>query len=259
MIRCRWLLLEYVEGRAGHDALIDRIHQCQLIDYAAASAVDNAHAFLHHLKLRTGNHMLRLRRQRCVDRHEVGVAYNFVDGGKLHAQLLGALLRHERIIAEDVHAERFGAFGNFAADAAHAEYAQLLVAQLNAEEFAVPSSLNRLGVSLRNMAGKSHHHCKSVLACRNRVAVRSVDNDDTAFSCRIQVDVIDADACAADHFQIGSGFHDFLGDFRLAANEQSVIAGNDLDKLILRKSRLFLYYNVACVHQLLNSQVADRI
>ncbi|MOA49909.1 hypothetical protein D3C78_1728570 [compost metagenome] len=109
------------------------------------------------------------------------------------------------------------------------------------------------------MAGKCHHHRKSVLACRNCVAVRGVDHDNTAFGRCIQVNVIDTDACAADHFQIGSGFHNLFSNFRLAAYEQSVVVRNDLDELILRKSRLFLYYNVACVHQLLDSEVADGI
>ncbi|MNJ62434.1 hypothetical protein D3C77_582740 [compost metagenome] len=73
-----------------------------------------------------------------------------------------------------------------------------------------------------------------MLASRNRVAIGSVDDDNTAFGRCVQVDVVNTDASAADDLQISRGFHDFFSNFRLAANKQSVVVGNDLDELILR-------------------------
>ena len=131
---------------------------------------------------------------------------------KLNAEFLRAFFRQERVIAPDVHAERFGAFGDFAADPAHAENAQHFVAQLDAEErFAVPFAADRFQVGLRDMAGDRHHHGESMLAGRDGVAVRRIDDDNAASRCGFQIDVVDADACASDDFKLFAGFHDAGG------------------------------------------------
>src|SRR5690606_40101200 len=90
-----------------------------------------------------------------------------------------AFCREYRIIADDIHAESFGTFDNLAADTTHANDAKHLVAKLYAEErLAVPFAGNCLLVGLRNVASNSHHHRESMLASRNRVAVRRVDDYD---------------------------------------------------------------------------------
>ncbi|MNM53454.1 hypothetical protein D3C81_645570 [compost metagenome] len=85
VIGFRRFFLEHVEGSSCDDTLIDRFNQRQLVNNAATGAVDDAHAFLHDLKLRTGDHVLRFRCQWRMDGDEVGITDNIVHGGQLHA------------------------------------------------------------------------------------------------------------------------------------------------------------------------------
>src|SRR5690606_39412228 len=131
-----------------------------------------------------------------------------------------AFCREYRIIADDIHAESFGTFDNLAADTTHANDAKHLVAKLYAEErLAVPFAGNCLLVGLRNVASNSHHHRESMLASRNRVAVRRVDDYDPEACCRIQLDIVDANACAAYGIELLSGLHNLCFYFRLTSDE----------------------------------------
>ena len=48
-------------------------------------------------------------------------AHDVVYAGKRHTELIGFFFRQERVIAQNVHAERFRSLGDFAADPAHAD------------------------------------------------------------------------------------------------------------------------------------------
>ncbi|MNM53455.1 hypothetical protein D3C81_645580 [compost metagenome] len=98
-----------------------------------------------------------------------------------------------------------------------------------------------------------------MLACRNRIAVWSVNDDNPACRCGLQIDVVDPDTSAADDFQAGPGFHDFFGYFRLATDQKTVILRNDLHQFVFAETWFFVDLNVGCIHQLLDSQIADRI
>ena len=121
MVRCRRLLLEHVECSSSDDAFVDCVYESILVDDAAACTVHDAHAALHHLELLCANHMPRLRRERRMNRHEVGVPHDVVYAGKRHTELIGFFFRKEGVIAQNVHAECLRSFGDFAANPAHAD------------------------------------------------------------------------------------------------------------------------------------------
>lgn len=66
----------------------------------------------------------------------------------------------------------------------------------------------------------------------NGVAARGVHDDDAVFGGGFDIDVIDANASAADGFQVFGGFEDFGGDFGLAADDEGGNALEGFDELI---------------------------
>ena len=78
--------------------------------------------------------VLRLRRRRQVQRQVVGRRAQLVERQQLDAEAVGDLLRDERIVRDDAHAERARALRHFLADASEAGDAERLAAQLGAEE-----------------------------------------------------------------------------------------------------------------------------
>ena len=51
------------------------------------------------------------------------------------------------------------------------------------------------------------------------------------------VDIVDADACAAHHFQLGRALEQFGGDFGRGAYRQPVVIGDDLGEFVLFEFR----------------------
>ncbi|MMZ59573.1 hypothetical protein D3C76_913080 [compost metagenome] len=257
MIRFRRFLLKHVERRASNDALVNSFNKSHFIDNAATSTVNDTHTFFHNLELRTRNHMFSFRCQRCMHCNEVCIAYDVINSCYLHTNFLSTFFSQEWIIAKDFHAKSFSPFGNLATDTSHTEYAQSFVAKLNAKEFTIPGTLDCFSVGLRNMTSQSHHHSECMLTSSNSIAVWSIDYDNPAFCSCFKVDVINPNASTPDNTKLLASFHDFFRNFSLAANKQTIVLSNDLYKLIFTKARLFLYYDVTCVNQLLNPHVTD--
>src|ERR1035437_7650359 len=58
------------------------------------------------------------------------------------------------------------------------------------------------------------------------VAGGSVDDDDAALGGRRNVDIVDSDAGASDHFHLGGGSQDPGGEFGLAADSCRIVVAN---------------------------------
>ena len=65
---------------------------------------------------------------------------------------------------------------------------------------------------------------------RNGVSAGCVQHDDAAPRRRFDIDIVHADAGAADHAQFRSGIQDTGGHFGLAAHDQSAELGDKIDK-----------------------------
>ncbi len=87
-------------------------------------------------------------------------------------------------------------------------------------------------VGCRDMPRQRHHHRNRVLGSRDAVAGRAVHHDDSTTRRRFDIDVVDADACAADHFERGGGIDHFARDAGAAANQQRVV-GRDYFRQLL--------------------------
>ena len=135
--------------------------------------------------------------------------------------------RDERIVGEHFHFERASAAGHFGADAAEADEAQRLAAQLGAGErgFFPFARMNR-GVGLRHGTRQAEHQRERVFGDANGISAGRVHHQDAATRGGIHVHVIHADAGASDHAKLRGLFEERGRDFRRAANHQTIGVGD---------------------------------
>ena len=106
------------------------------------------------------------------------------------------------------------------------------------------------GVRGGDFAGEREHQRDRVFGRRDRVAVRRVHDDDAAGGGGVDVDVVDADAGAADDFQMRRGAEQVGGDFRRRADRQAVIAADDRFQFVLREAGLHVDVDAAVFEDL---------
>ena len=240
------LHLEHVEGGAADVARLEGRGQRALVDQAAARAVDDAHALLG-LGQRGGvDDVAGPVGERGVQRDEIGAAQQVVELDLLHAQLHGALGREEGIEGDHLHLEADGAVGDDGADVAAADHAQRLGVELDAQELRL-LPLAGLGgaVGLGDLAGERHHQRDGVLGGGDGIAEGRVHDDDALGGGGPDVDVVDADAGAADHLQLGGGGDDLLGGLGGGADGEAVVVADDLLQLVLGEPDLHVGVDAA--------------
>ena len=225
---------EDVERGAGDVAAVERGLEVLVDDQRAAGDVDDPHAGLG-LGERLGvDEALGLRGLRQVQREEVGGGEDVVGRrGLLGAELPEALGGDERVVGDDAHAERLGADRDELADAAEAEDAEGLALDLGAAELAaLPLAAGERGVRLRDVAGQREHQRDGVLGGRDRVGLGRVGDDDALLGRGRDVDVVDADAGAADDLQV-VGAVDRLGvQLGRGADQDAVVVADAVQQLL---------------------------
>ena len=198
------LLREDVERGAGELAGAQRLDERLLVDQLAARGVDQARAVVHlRDRLRRSTTAARLGRERQVQREEVG-RREHVSGrlDALDAELAEAVVGDERVVGDDAHAEADRAARDLLADAAEAEHAERLAVELDAAPgLALPAALLQRGVRLRDVARERDQQADRVLGGRDDRRLGRVRDDDPAPRRRLDVDVVDTHAGAADHLQ----------------------------------------------------------
>jgi len=230
----RRLRLEHVDAGTRHPAAPQRGDQVGLHDQAAARAIDDAHPVLHARDRRRVDDVPGLFGERRVQRDDVGTAEKLVQFHLLDAELRGALLREERIVAQHMHLQADGARRDDRADIAAADDAERLAGDLDPHE-AVLLPLAGMGrrIGLRYLPGEREHHGDGVLGGRDRIAKRRVHHDDAATRRRGYVDIVDADAGASDDFQPGRGTDQLLRHLGGGAHREAVILIDDFQQLVL--------------------------
>ena len=230
----RRLLAEYVDGGAGDMAGSQRLAQRRLIDQFAAGAVDQPHAFFHQRQRFGIDDVAGLVGQRRVQRDEIGAAPQFVELDFFDAEMDGALGGQIRIVGDHFHLQADGAVGDDRADIAAADDAERLGENLDAQKFVLfPFAGARRGVGFGNLARQRQHQGDGVLGGGDRIAERRVHHDDAAGGRRRNVDVVDADAGAADHLQAFRLLQHFGGDFGRGADGEPVEAVDGGGELVL--------------------------
>ena len=211
-----------IQRRAGDLVRFERRDQIRLDDDFAAGAIHDFHAGLH-LGERCGvQHVLGFRCHRHMHGDEIRDAINFVHAvGKFRADGLGAILGEVRVIGDDAHAEGDGAFGDFGADAAHAEHAEGLAHEFNAlEKFAVPFAGDHRSVRLRHLAREREQHGEAQFGGGHGIPARSVHHHRAVLRGSFDVHIVHAHAGAADHAQRLRRLDDFLGHLGFRADDE---------------------------------------
>ena len=102
----RRLDLEHVERRAGDVARFDRVGERGLVDQLAARGVDDPHAALALRQTGRAEEVPRLGRRRNVEADVVGDLAHAVEREQLDAERGRDCLGDERVVRDDLHAER---------------------------------------------------------------------------------------------------------------------------------------------------------
>ena len=237
MARGGRLLLEHVEGRAGHLAALDGRRERRLVDDPAARAVDDAHAAPHARERARADEPARLRRERGVDGDEVGARVELVERDQLDAQARGDLVGDEGVVGDHLHAQPEGPLGDDGADVAEADDAEHLVAHLGAEPLLpLPAPRAHAGRGLRDVARQGEQQRDRVLGGGDVGSAGRVHDHDALLGGGIDVDVVDADARPADHAQRVRPREHVGGDLGAAADDEGVEAAHRVPQLRRRET-----------------------
>ena len=101
------------------------------------------------------------------------------------------------------------------------------------------------GVGGGKLAGQRHHQRDGVLGGGDRIAERRVHHDDAGGGRGRDIDIVDADAGAADDFQVLRGLDHIGGDLGRGADGDAVIFGDDLEQLVFRQAGLHIGLDAA--------------
>ena len=180
----------------------ERLAQRRLVNELSARAVDQPYAFFDKLKRLGIDDVAGLVGQRRVQGDEIGAPPQLVELDLFDAEFNRALGRQIRVVGDHLHLEPDRAVGDDRADIAAADDAERLAEDLDAEEFVLfPFAGPRRGVGFRDLPRHRQHQRDGMLRRGDRIAERRVHHDDAARGRRRDIDIIDADAGAADHFQ----------------------------------------------------------
>lgn len=85
---------------------------------------------------------------------------------------------------------------------------------------------------LADVAGEGEHEGESVFRGGDGVAARRVHDHDAVVGGGGAVDVIHADAGAADGFEIFCGSEDFRGDLGFRTDHEAVVVADDFEEFV---------------------------
>ncbi len=228
------LLDEDVESGTRNVLGVERIDHRLLVDEAAAGAVDQAHALLHLGDRGRVDDVLRLLVSGVCS---VMKSARFKRSSSSTFSTPMSLARsgdRNGSKAIDLRAQAERAVGHDRADVAATDDTEHLAGDLDAHE-AVLLPLAGLGrsVGLRDLAGERQHQGDGVLGGRDRIAERRVHHDDALGRGGGDLDIVDADAGAADHLEVGGLLEDFCGGLGRRADGEAVVIADDLGELVL--------------------------
>ena len=159
-------------------------------------------------------------------------AMSFGERNEVDAHLTPTVGRDERVVGEQAHPEREGTLRDELADPTEADDPEHLVVQLDAlPARALPAALLERRVRLRDVASLREQQRQRVLGRGQHVRLRRVHHHHAAARRRLDVDVVEADAGAADHDEVGAGLEHLRGHLGRGTDHQRMRAGDDVEQL----------------------------
>jgi hypothetical protein len=187
----------------------------------STTGVQEEGAALHGGELGGADHLLGLGGFGHVQRDEVRLAQELAEAGAgavvAHGQLRGD------VVENDAHAEALGEHAELRADVAVADDAEGLAAQLVAAGGdLLPDALVHLAGAVGQLPREHHRLGQNQLGDAAGVAEGGVEDRHAVGVGRAQIDLVGADAEAADGEQTGGGGEHLVGDVGFATNAQHV-------------------------------------
>ena len=211
----------------------DRLLERRLVHETAARGVHDADAVLH-LRERLGvDEAAGLVAERKVQRDDVGFRVDIRRGrGRLDAELAEAVDGDERVVGDDAHAEPEPTPRDLPSDPPESEDAERLAGELDpGEALALPGAGRQRRMRLWDVSREREKERDRVLRRRVDRRLGGVGDDDAASCRRVDVDVVDTHACAADHLQPSRAFDQRGVHPRPGAHDERVEVADDLGQV----------------------------
>ncbi|CAO0830338.1 hypothetical protein SMICM17S_02097 [Streptomyces microflavus] len=221
------LLRVHIEAGAGDAALLECGVQRLLVDDPAARGVDDADRGLHLVQRLVPDETEGLGGLGQVHGDEVGDFEELVQAEELDAHLRGAGGLDVGVVRDDLHAEGRHALRDEDTDAAEADDAEDLLAELDPGVLgALPLAVLQGGVGLGDVARGGDQQTAGQLGGGHDVGGRGVDDHHAGLGGRGDVDVVQTDARAGHHAELLRG-GDRLGvDLRGGTHQDGVDVGD---------------------------------
>ncbi|MNZ63899.1 hypothetical protein D3C78_820540 [compost metagenome] len=228
---------EHVDGGADQVLVLDRIGQVVQLDHGAACGVDQDAAFLDRADFLLADHPLGGRQLGHVQGDDVGHAQQLVQvahlGGVAQRQL------GHGVIEEHLHAQGLGQYRQLGADGAVADDAELLATDLEGVGRGLdPAATVAGGVLLRNAAQQQDGLGQHQFGDRTGVGVGGVEHRDAALAGGGQVDLVGADAEAADGDELLGAVEHLFGELGARADADEVGVGDLFLQFVTREGAL---------------------
>jgi hypothetical protein len=197
------------------------LHQSGDIDDASTTGVDEVATLLHEGELLLAHHVLSLGKLGNVEGHEVGSLEELGES----ADLLRDTQGHQRhdVVVDDAHTHGLGQHRQLGANVAVSDYTEGLSTDLPAlVADLVPGALVHLVGTVTELSRQHDDLSNDQLRHTARVTKRRVEDGDTVLGGIFEVDLVGADAEAADDNEVLSLAQHPLRKFRLGADSDGV-------------------------------------
>ena len=196
----RWLGRKNVQSCAADLAAVQRLFQRLFIDQPATCTVNDANTLFGLRKIFPRQYIAGLVGQRRVQGDEVCLGEQGIEVSLFNAHFNCAIGGEERVKGHDLHPQSQRTARDNRSDIASPNKAKRLARNLNAHETIFrPLTSLRLCIRLWQLTREGEHQCNGVFSRGDGIAKRRV-HDDNTFGRRIRnIDIIDANAGAANN------------------------------------------------------------
>ena len=174
--------------------------------------------------------MVRLRRQRAVDRDVVALAHQLLKAHQLHAELLRTFLRDERIVSQNLHVKAGELFCHRARDASEADQTDRLArcAVHGLCDCVIPFGTADHIDRLRNLPRRTQKQRHRVGADLINAVIRNVYDRNAALAGSGKIDIVYADGVADNHPAVRKILDHFAVDVRVLRDQDITVRRNFL-------------------------------
>ena len=192
-----------INRRPGQMPRLQRGNEGRGIDEVAPSQIDDQRSGLHPRDGSRIKQLLRLRRRRTMQSHDVGLGQEFVDRDRLASGCSDCVGGNERVMYEPPTLKRSQSRSHFTPNPPKADETDCLVAQrpqLIERSRQSPFAFAYMQRVRDNLPRDAEDECQLVIGDFIDAVVRDVADGNAPLACRLHVDIVVADAVPHDHF-----------------------------------------------------------